>query len=133
MIVPCPSLSSSGWVTSLAEKADLLISHIYTSDILQSSIYPNQVTNIQGIVEEFGHDPLTIVSGLRIALTSYLNRYYQSCDVEVTTDAGITNLTNKIGITVYCTVVEEGKTYSFGKLISVVDSKIASIIKLNNG
>ena len=130
--VPVPSLSLLGWVDAAAQKADLLISHIFEADKSQTYIYGKQVTSLQWIIEEYGSDILTVCRELRSAIESYLNRYYDTALVEVTSNDSPTLNTSSITLNLYCKVTEGGQEYSFGKLLEITDSKIAKIMNFNN-
>lgn len=128
-IIPVPSLSVRGWVTAIPEKADLLFSHFYESDSSQSYIYGTNISNMQKLVESFGHEPDLLCENIRSTLLLYLGRYYPS----VTTDViQKTSVDNKVTITIAIDVVEEGKKYSFSRLLMLTNSKIEKVIKLNN-
>lgn len=132
MAIPCPSLSLSGWVTNAAEKADVLISHFYESNKSQTYIYGSSVSSLQWIIEQYGHDITNVCQQLRYGLENYLNRYYDSVTVEVTASDNDDNLTGSIGLKIYSKVVDGGVEYSFGKLLTITNSKISTIISLNN-
>lgn len=126
-----PTLSSAGWVRSPSEKADALISHFYESEYSQSYLYQNNVSNLQYLVERYSHDIVSFVQQLRLTLETYLGRHYDTANVDVNSDVS-ENLTGRVNVTVYCTVTEDGKEYSFGRLLMVANSKIEKIINLNN-
>jgi hypothetical protein len=133
-VIPVPSLSSAGWVVSPAEKADLLISHFYASDKSQTFLYGSNVANLQWVIEQSAHDIVNLVALLERELVRYLSAYYSNVTVEVASDETLgTVIDNRVTLRVYASVTEnDGTTYSFGKLLNVVDSKIASIVNLNN-
>ena len=132
MVIPAPSLSAAGWVTSPAEKADLLLSHFYASVKNQTSLYGNNVSNLQWLVQRYGHDVVSLVTQVRSNLEVYLGRYYPAVNVEVGSNDSPSNDTNQITLRVFCQVTENGKQYSFGRLITTINSKIEKIILLNN-
>ena len=133
-IVPVPSLSLAGWVTSPAEKADLLFSHFYASDKSQTFLYGDNVSNIQWLIEQSAHDIVGLVENMERELTRYLGAYYSAVSVEVTSDETQgTAMDNRVTIRLWCSVTEnDGTTYSFGKLLPIVDSKIQKIVNWNN-
>lgn len=133
MAVPLPTLSAAGWVRSPAEKADMLFSHFYESDKLQTYIYGNNVSSLQSTIETYGHDPLLVSEQLRNTLQEYLGRYYTVADVDVTAmDMDVENQPGKIKLRIFCRVTEDGKDYSFGKIIEAIDSKLQTVLDLNN-
>lgn len=131
-IIPVPTLSLAGWVTSPSEKADALISHFYASEKSQTYLYGNSVTNLQWIIEQHSGDITNLVAALREALQNYLRKYYEAAIVEVTSNDNPSNFNGEITLSIYCQVTEEGKIYSIGKLLNISNNKIGKIIALNN-
>ena len=133
MTIPVPTLSTAGWVTSPNEKADSLMAHFYASDKFQSYLYFGQVTTVQWLIEQYGHDIPTLVSQMKAALEVYLGRYYDSVNVDMSSDDSVeTVVGNEVELKVYATVSENGKEYSFGALIVAANSKVLRVSKLNN-
>ncbi len=132
MTIPVPTLSSSGWVTALSEKADFLLSHFFASDKYQTALYGKNVSNLQWLVEQYQKDPMAMSQQLRSAVETYLSRYYDIATAQVSVTDPDKDGSGRYGLRLYCSVVENGKEYSFGKLIVLLNSKIDKIIKLNN-
>lgn len=133
MIIPVPSLSAAGWVTSPAEKADLLFSHFYESDKFQTYLYPDGVSNLQYLVEKNSHDIVALVQSIRTTLEVYLGRYYEAVLVDVSVDEDSAEFREgNVKLRVFCRITENGKEYSFARLIETIDSKLKQVVKLNN-
>jgi hypothetical protein len=139
MTVVVPTLSSRGWVRAPAEKADYLLSHFFEADRLQTYLYGDNVSSLQFLVEQHGHDPLTFCSALQQTLQNYLGRYFDSAQVEVTSDDNpayntTPNPTSAVTVRIWASVVQEGKEYSIVKLIETANSKLVRVLDLiNNG
>ncbi|WP_144106652.1 hypothetical protein [Paraburkholderia sp. BCC1886] len=133
MTTVVPSLSTAGWITATAQKADALMAHIYESMANQSYTYAGSVTSIQSIIQaNAGNMPKTC-SALQSALEAYLGRYYDSVLAQVTSDdvtAG--NTTSLITVSIYAQVTENGVTYPYYGLVQLADSKFLKATKLNN-
>lgn len=132
-IIPVPSLSPQGWVTSPADKIDLLMSYFYTAMYSQTTLWQGNVTSLQWIIEEYGNDPSEVTLQLRDRVERYLNRYYPKVDVRCSNDDGSDNLTGNITLMLDIVITEEGKDYSVGAKIRTRNSKLQEIIKINNG
>lgn len=134
MTIPVPTLSSAGWVTDPAGKADYLLSHFYETDKQQSYLYVDSTTSLQAIIERYGHDVATLCDQLRRALNQYLLRYYPSVLVDVSADTSeINNNSGQYTLRVYCQATEtDGKSYSFGRLVLGTSSKFERVMDLNN-
>jgi hypothetical protein len=132
MSAPVPSLSASGWVTGVAEKADKLISYFFTSEDSQSLIYDGQVFSLPGIIKRHGNDPRRITTETKESLEALLSRYFESVDIKVTYKLPDDNDDNRMDIIIDCVVGDGNTSYELGRLLSVVNSSIEEIINKNN-
>lgn len=137
MTVAVPTLSSNGWVRAPADKADYLLAHFYESDKRQTYLYGENVTNLQWLIEQYGHDIILVCQEVRRAVQLYLSRYYDTADVQVTSDTEpgyttVPNDTSFVRLRMVCTVTEEGKEYSIAKLIEISDGKFKKVVNLVN-
>lgn len=132
-VIPVPSLSASGWVTAPAEKADLLMSHLYTSMYSQTQLYPDQVTSLQWIVQQYGHDISELTIQMQKWLNTYFNRYYTVADIRISNNDTASNVAGIITLTIDIVVNEGTDQYSIGALIKTRDSKLLEILRINNG
>jgi len=130
MIIPVPTLSSAGWVTAFADKADKIMAHFFEAEKSQTFIYGSNVSSLQWLVQEYGNRPVAMTQELREALERYLKRYYTGVIVDVAIrDDG----TPRYELRVSIQVTEEGRNYSFGKELQMNNGALAKIIDLNNG
>lgn len=130
MAIPVPSLSTAGWVTTPSDKADLLFSHFFEAEKSQTYLYGQNVSSLPYLVEQNGNNVASMVQALRLTLQRYLQAYYTGVQVDINV---VEDATPRYELQVYASVVEDGKQYSFGKLLQVANSKISKIIDLNNG
>lgn len=130
MTTAVPTLSASGFVTNIGPKADNVVAYFLTSEYSQSDIYYKNITSLNWLVAMYGNVPNEMTSQTRTALERYLARYFEGVQVNVTTegaDAGRYSLVLDI------TVTENGKSYSLGREITLVESKVIQIINNLNG
>lgn len=132
MAAHLPTLSSSGFVADIAEKADRLMSYYFVSDASQSNLYRGQITSLPAQVQQHGHDEINLAQAVRNELTAYLTRYFDMVDVSTRTDLPNVEDPNRINLTVSVIVTQDGKQYSLGRLVSVLNSKIVEIVDINN-
>lgn len=133
MGIPVPSLSDRGWVTAPSEKIDLLLSHFFESDSIQSYLYAGHVSNLQGLIAQHSTDPNGLVASLRTTLENYLGRYYSVATVQISlNDDPTINPTNELTLSLYCAVVDDGVEYSVGQELSLINSKFQRIASLIN-
>lgn len=124
-----PTLSTSGWVASISEKADRLLAYFFEADGLQSSIYRDKVYSLPFIIKKFNGDPFAITQEVHSQLSVYLSGYFEN--VEIQSDHEIDD-TGKVNIKIYAKLTEKGKDYSLGKLVVLADNNINKVISLNN-
>lgn len=131
-----PTLSTLGWITNVAEKIDILLAHWVESDAEQDSIYAGKISNLQEIVQKYSDDPSSMANGIQRSLKTYLERYYpEGVTIEVwTSDAldqsQVTEFRKNINVTIIFVV--NGKSYKAPHLLSLIDSKFDSFVRLNN-
>lgn len=128
-----PLLSSQGWITDPGAKADILLSHFFESNKSQSLIYGKNVSSLQWIIQRYSGSISDMVKELTYALENYLGRYYVASVVTVISDDNTANLNTQVTLTLHCDVIEDGITYSIGKLLQISDSKLSKITTINNG
>ena len=129
---PLPTLSSSGFVSGIAEKADRLMSYYFTSEASQSNLYRGEVTSLPKQIQLLGNDEAALAARIRTELERLFGNYFDGVEVNVSTDIPNTADPNRINVTVSATLIDGGQQYSLGRLINVVNSRIAKIIDINN-
>jgi hypothetical protein len=131
MTIKVPTLTAAGWVENIGPKTDQLIAYFLSSQYSQSNLYRRNITSLDHILAKYGEDPLTVRQEVTTALEKYLERFFDAVSVIATTkddDGGRYRLLLDID------VVENGKTYSVGKEILAMDSKVLKIMdRQNNG
>lgn len=124
-----PTLSISGWVTTISEKADRLLAYFFEADGLQSSLYRDKVYSLPYIIKNFSGDAHAITQEVQSQLSMYLRGYFDN--VEIQSDYEIDE-NGKVNIKIYARLTEKGKDYSLGKLVVLADNNINKVINLNN-
>lgn len=133
MTIPVPSLSSSGWVTEIAEKTDKLLSYFFVSEESQTNLYHGQITSLPALLQRYSRDEFELSANIQLQLTRYLERYYERADVSVRirendSASGDRGLDLEIDII----VTDQGRNYSVGRLVSTLNASIMKIADLNN-
>lgn len=133
-VVPLPMFSTTGWTTSLNEKADGILSHFFEADAYQSNLYAGNVSSLQALVQQYNQSPVDLVTNIRATLEKYLTRYYpQGVVVNVTSPATSPTWQGSVyEITIAAQVTENGVQQSFGYLVSAENSIINKIARINN-
>lgn len=124
-----PTLSTSGWVSSISEKADHLLAYFFESDGLQSALYRDKVYSLPMIIKDFNGDGNAISKAVQESLHNYMYNYFDG--IEVQSDHSVDE-NGKVNIKIYARLTENGKDYSLGKLVVLADNNISKVIGLNN-
>lgn len=130
-----PSISDRGWLTTVPEKLDLLLSYFFESDKIQTYLYKGSVTNLQNILQQYGNNIPQLCIQLRAMLESYFSRYFDTAVVEVTANNDPTvNPTNAVTLTVMAAINDGGTDYSLGSQVQVSNSTFKRVLGIiNNG
>ena len=133
-IIPVPTLSSEGWVTSMAEKADKLLAYFFTTDKDQSHLYTGTVS-MQWLIQRYQDSIPDLVSETQNMLNLYLSRYYpivlvevRSSEEQLTADERET----KVSLYIYAQVTEGGREFSIGKKVSEINGDSFKVFNVNN-
>jgi hypothetical protein len=132
MAAKVPTLSTSGFVGDIAEKCDRLMSYYFVSDASQSNLFRGKITSLPFQVQQNGHDEALLRDAIQRELDRYLTPHFDGTEIDVATDIPNTDDPNRINVTLRVIVTEDGKQYSLGRLISVINSKINKIVDINN-
>lgn len=128
-----PTLSSSGWVKTPAEKIDFLMTYFVYTIKNQTTVFGSNATSLQACLENAGNDMNAACANVRSALITYLGRYYDSVNVDVTfalTDPTTSASLTTMSITI--TVTENGLSYSIEQLLQLIDGKFQSFIDITS-
>lgn len=127
-----PTLSTDGWVDSPVVKADRLFAHFFTAMYLQSSLYSGSVASMTHIVQNNTQNPYGTAEEIRLVLDKYFSRYYEKVTVDANWEA-VPN-SSKAEINIYVELVDSDNiTINLANLVTLVDSKVEKVTKLNNG
>ena len=133
MSAPVPTLSSDGFVTAIPSKADRLLSYFFLSQASQSNAYRGKIASLPSLIQQYGNDDYSLRTALERTLTDMLGSYFEQVSVTVTVTKGDdTKVPGRMDVSVSVDVIDNGISYSFGRLVQVLNSKIQRIIDLNN-
>lgn len=129
-----PTLSSMGWVATIEEKGDHALSYFITSEYSQSVLYQGQIASLQYLVKENMGSPIRLEEEVTHALENMMQRYFgDDVTVTVTVDDPPVDRPNELTIRFACIVRENEREFSLGRRVTLTDSRIVEIAKLNNG
>ena len=128
-----PSLSASGWLTEIAERADALMAYYVTSEYSQSYIYEGRITSLTYHIQQHGNDPLRLESRVTGDLQAYFGRYFDRVELEVRTDLPDPEDPNRINLRIDCIVYQGEYRYSIGREIRAANNKVIAVFNSSNG
>lgn len=134
-VIPVPTLSTFGWVSTPAEKIDFLLAHYVNSEKTQTALFGQNVANLQWVIYNNADDIPGTCRELESSLGTYLRRYYpENVVVETTYDLENEQVSaSRVKITMSVHFRENGIDYSATGLIRMIDSKFENFTRTNNG
>lgn len=122
-----PSLSASGWLTGLAERADHVMASYLTSDHSESYLY--KVYSLAWHVQQYGHDELKLKDRVQTDLNELFSRHFGEVTVDVSVDQPAQDDPNRINLQLDVVVYDGDKQYSLGRLIKATRSKVVEVFE----
>jgi len=123
-----PVLGSAGFATDLTIKADEALTNFYVSQRSQSDIYRGSIVSLGDLVAKWGNSPIDLENETRSVLEDYFERQFD----EVTLDVTSVVTGNSIDLQIGAILRDGDKTIDIQHVVSATDSKIRSIIDLQN-
>lgn len=133
MVKKVPSLSASGWLSEISERADALMAYYISSEHSQSYIYSGQITSLIYHIQQNGDNLSRLESRVEQDLGIYLKRYFEEVEISVSTDLPDANDPNRINLTIDCIIVDNGYRYSLGREIKAENNRVVKTFDTVNG
>lgn len=127
-----PSLSQAGWIVDPVTKADRMMAHFYAANKSQGALYtPNAVISLPWLCQKYGHDIPKLCKNAQDALTDYFNRYFDSCEVDIT--ASWNGVTAAGKVTLHLKLIYRVGTtaYDLERNLVLMDGKFDEILTAN--
>lgn len=127
------SLNPKGYVHSVTEKLDALLTDFYSAEYSQSTLYKGNVASIQWIIQNKRNDPSGTAELIQRTLTTYLSRYFHQVAVSCTAVPD-TGSPNRAAVRLSVTVKSQaGESATIYNIVKSLNSKFIEVIKENNG
>lgn len=134
MTTAFPTLSSFGWVSTIEEKGDMVLSYFITSEHSQSVLYRGNIASLQYLIKEYGHDEVILHSEVSRVLEDYLRRYFgNDISVNIRVFEQDPDKPGQLTIQLNCIIRENGFSYSLGRRVEFLNGKLVKIAEINNG
>lgn len=129
-----PTLSSIGWVSTIEDKGDHVLSYFITSEYSQSVLYYGEIASLQWLVQRYGHDEGDLEQYTTETLEALMRRYFgDSTNVTVRVKERDPEKPNQLTIQFYCIIRDNGREVSLGRRVEYIDGKLVKIVEINNG
>lgn len=126
------SMSLKGVIREPQPKADRLMSYYFTSNYSQSNLFRPHIVSLPRQIQHYGSDILRLCSAVERELTGLLAHYFDQVSCEVRSDLPNPADPARYNLTVSVLLMQDGTTYSLGRLIEVEGNAIKRIMKHNN-
>lgn len=127
-----PSLSTQGWLTTIGEKADRLLSYFFASEFSQSIGYYGKIASLPYLVAIYKSKPTELRVAIDTALNTLLSSFFEQTLVNVRVEADDDSET-KYTIHLSTKIIDKGIAYELSHIINIKDSMIAKVAKIANG
>lgn len=128
-----PSLSHKGWIESPDEILDSAMSNYFVSYSSENTNSTDYMYTLQEIIQKYAGSIDDIRTNIQTSLTTILLRYFPTAAVDVRTEYPFPNDETRVGIVVSATIrTETNVAYDLCKSVSVENSKVIKIMKVNN-
>lgn len=128
-----PTLSASGWLTEISEKADSLMAYYLLSEYSQSYLYYKHILSLPYHIRMYGNKPNQLKNIVESELTEYFKRYFKDVELTAIVDIPDVNDPNRINLMIDCMFYDNGEKYSLGREVNIENSKIKKVFDKNNG
>lgn len=128
------SLSEDGWVRSPQQVGDYIFSHFYLAEKSQSYMYAGSIASLPALVQKYNDDTNGLQIETQRVLSSYFGRYFGPNNVTVETSVDPeTPDSSRYTLSIYVSFSDaNGQVYNLGKLVNVMNTKIAKVIDAND-
>ena len=132
MTIRLPTLSPIGWVEDTAIKADKLMGYFLVSEASQSNLYNKEVVSFPDILRKHQSERAPLQRAVEESLSVYFSRYFDGADAEVTVTDNTQEGKQGWDLNIDLTVIENGKSFNLGRLVSTLNASVMKIVDLNN-
>lgn len=130
---PYPTLDSTGWLTKPEAKADAVMLGYLQANYSQSVLFKGKVRSFQHTLQQTQHDIATLERTVKEDLAEIYGAYFDLAETQCRVrepGKAYTGSDAKFDIELSVDVIQNGLRVSVGRLLSVVDSKVAQIVPL---
>lgn len=127
-----PTLTVDGFVKTIPQTCDYLLSHFFLSQYSQSNLYYGNISSLAYIIQEYGHDEQNMLLNIQSNLTTLFGRFFDSVEATANIKRDKDNAA-QYGIVTELNVRRGNTTYNVGRQVNLINSVVQNIVELNNG
>ena len=97
------------------------MSDFYEAEYSQSRLFHGSISSFPYIIQKWQDDPITVASKTRDVLNVYLGKYFDNCEVQMTSD----ELPNSVSYNLrsFVSVTQDGKTVNLWEQVKVTGTQ----------
>lgn len=127
-----PTLSSTGWVSGIAQKADKLFTYFLTSERSQSNAFDG-IASLQYLMQQYGDDELVLERKIEQTLSQLYRRYFEGVEVKARVrEPQAEARDNRLDLTLKVLVNDGKYKYNLSKLLKSANGSLTRIIDLED-
>lgn len=122
------TLDRLGYVSEVAYKADMLMAFFLSSEASQSILHRDRISSAPNIIKRCAGDARELETQFTTALKQLYGAYYDAVDLTVTVTGNAEAYSGSeviLNIKIAMTLKQAGTTHSLGRLLAIVNNKIA--------
>ena len=129
-----PTMSTIGWTGIPHEKAAYMIACFIAANYSQSTVLHGKITTLQYLVKKYANRLNELENELQATFEAKVNATFPGAG-EAKVQVRQTSEDNPaiFTITLQCEIVENGRTYTIGKLVQFNNSVMIKISEIANG
>ena len=130
-----PTLTEDAWVDNPESIADFCLANFFASDYSQTQFYLGNVSSLAYLIQENNNNVIGTINAIETTLVSYLKRYLKNVAVQVSENSkSVQSGSSDVSLDLYVEFDDSnGNKMNLSMLLKFVNSKLDSVIKINNG
>lgn len=130
---PYPTLDSTGWITKPEAKADAVMLGYLQANYSQSVLFQGKIRSFQYTIQQNQHNQAMLVTAIEDDLKEIYGAYFDLAEVRCEIrepGKAYTGSDSAFDVELSIDVMQNGVRVSVGRLLSVIDSKVAKIVPI---
>lgn len=126
-----PTLSTLGWVQDVSIKASHILYSFFVANYSQTILFRGKIQSLPYLIHRMS-DLTVLRDSVQDSVTKLLNSYFDSAEITVTlspvkSENGQVLNEDNLDLQIKAIVVQDGKRYSLGRLVSIANKNVVDI------